>query len=230
MGFTMLMHKNARAALPGISLAVFAALLSAPAHAAEYSIMGSGTFKSPGAAQITNLPTDSPFSAADLASGTLSFSINWDDSVADSNTDPYSGLYPTSITRFLVKIGNTQIALPVAPSQIQVSDGGFGAVYRESIRLQTILVTPVYSLDAGWVLLNQQPTTADLRGAPGSLRSDALPTANQMAGFGASGPHDKAFYLILKTPGSESRPAIYINTSTIKSIQYGPVPVPALSN
>ena len=224
----MLMQKKAWAVLSGISMATVMALMATPAQAAEYSVTGNGTFKPPAAALIASLPAQSPFSATDLASGTLSFSITWDDDVAYSNADPYSAIYPAAITQFLVKIGNTHIALPVAPSQIQVSDGGFGAVYRESIRLQTILVAPAYSLDAGWVLINQQPTTTDLRGAAGSLLSGALPTANQMAGFGASGPNDKAFYLILKTPGSEGRPAIYINTSAIKRIQYGPASV--LSN
>ena len=227
---TMLIRTNARAALSGISMAVVAALMSTPAHAAEYLVTGAGSFKPQSAAQIAALPSDSPFSAADLASGSLSFSITWDDGVADSDPDPYSGVYPAAITQFLVKIGSTQIALPVGESQVRVSDGGAGAVYRESIRLQTTLAKPAYSLDAGWVLINEQPTTTDLRGAPGSLPSDAMPTADQMAGFGASGPNDKAFYLVLKTPGSDARPPIYINTSTIASTRYGPATVPPASN
>ena len=183
---------------------------------------GSGTFKANAAVQAANLPAELPFSQADLASGLISFEIRWEDTAPDSASDIYEGVYRGAIKQFRVKIGNTELTLPVQEALIKVSDGGFGKVNRESVRIETAQSFGRFSLSAGWILNNEQASTADLRGAPGVLDSDQAPSAARLARFVASGPYDKAFFVVLKDSDSATLYPVYINTSSFKIDQYGP--------
>lgn len=86
-----------RYALP-IACALTSCLgVSQSSAAAEIDLAGIGTFKSPSAEQLANLPVGMAFSQADLTSGIWSFLVRYDDQTADTDPEPYVGRYDGAI-------------------------------------------------------------------------------------------------------------------------------------
>jgi len=77
-----------------------------------------------------------PFTRAELASGSWSFEARYDDSVPDSDPDPYVGRYVGAVRAFRLVIGATTLDLPVDQTEIVVSDGGGNFPNRESVRME----------------------------------------------------------------------------------------------
>lgn len=183
-----------------------------PGAAAEIDLSGTGTFKPPSAEQVASLPADMAFSRADLASGTWSFLLRYEDRTADADPDPYVGRYVGAIRVFRLTVGITTIDLPQA--ELVVSDGGLGFPNRESIRLEASSQTPYGVMRVGWVQLNQ-PRRIDLRGVPGSLTSDSLPEPSVMANLATSNPFDRYLLMRIDRPGGEPQPLLYISSSKV---------------
>ncbi len=99
--------------------------------AAEIGVTGSGTFKPLSAEQLAALPANLAFSRADLASGTWSFSVRYDDGVPDTDPDPYAGRYAGAIRAYRLVVGSTTVDLPVDHAVIVTSDGGGGFPNRD---------------------------------------------------------------------------------------------------
>ncbi len=183
--------------------------------AAEISLSGRGSFKPPSAAQLTALPYGLGFSRADLASGRWSFSVQYDDSIADSDPDPYVGRYVGAIRALHLVIGSTSVDLPVSQAQIVVSDGGGGFPSRESIRLEATSTLSSGLLHLSWVQINQQPQGTDLRGPAGVLASDALPPYTMIANLPTASPFDRYLELRIDPPDGGSPPLLYLSSSTL---------------
>lgn len=209
--------RTARRALGVAAVTAAAALacLAAPAaRAAESGVEGSGTFRwRPG--EVV-LPPDSPFSAADLASGKVSFAIRWDDQTTDREPDPTLGVYPGAVRQFVLRIGGKEVTLPVEASRVEVSDGGQGAAQRETLRVEGARRFGDYVLTVGWLQVNEGAPKADLRGAAGALATDRLPDAGAAAAFKASGPFDRCLYVTLRWPGGNPVYPIWVQTSSIE--------------
>lgn len=200
--------------LAAVAAAALIACLAAPsARAAETGVAGSGTFRwRPGEVA---LPPVSPFSAADLASGKLSFAIRWDDAATDRDPDPSLGVYPEAVRQFVLRIGDTQVTLPVETTRIEVSDGGQGAVQRETLRVEGSRRYGDYLLTVGWLQVNEVSTRSDLRGQAGALPGDRLPDAGTAVSFKAAGPFDRCVYVTLRWPGGNPVYPIWVQTSAI---------------
>ncbi|TBR77030.1 MAG: hypothetical protein EPN64_04430 [Burkholderiaceae bacterium] len=182
--------------------------------AAEISLSGSGSFKPPSAEQLAALPAGLGFSQADLASGHWSFSVRYDDSIPDTDPDPYVGRYVGAIRAFRLVVGSSTVDLPVNQAQIVVSDGGLGFPNRESIRLQARATIPSGILRLSWIQVNQQPQGTDLRGPAGLLPSDALPAYAMVANLATASPFDRYLELRIDPPGG-SRPLLYLSSSKL---------------
>ena len=193
--------------------------------AAEIRLSGSGSFKPPSAEQLAALPADLGFSRTDLASGSWSFSVRYDDSLPDADPDPYLGRYAGAIRAFRVVIGSTAVDLPVDQAAIVVSDGGGGFPNRESIRLEAKALISSGLLRLSWVQVNQQPKGADLRGPAGLLPSDALPAYAMVANLATASPFDRFLELRIDRPAGESRPLLYLGSSKL-SVTAGPAAAP----
>jgi len=181
---------------------------------AEVDLSGSGRFKPASIQSIQDSASVLPFSPADLASGTWSFLMHYDDQAADVDPDPYVGRYAGAIRVFRVTIGNTTVELPTQRAELLVSDGGEGFRNRESIRFAATTATAAgRTLTAGWIELNQKTATEDLRGAHGLLTSDRLPDAQTIASFGSSNPFDRFF--LLRIDAGEGRPLLYLTSSQV---------------
>lgn len=183
--------------------------------AAELRLSGSGSFKPPSAEQLASLPADLGFSPADLASGTWSFSVRYDDSIPDADPDPRVGRYAGAIRAFRLVIGGSTIDLTVDQAELVASDGGGGFASRESIRFETKALVSANLLRLRWVQVNQQPESADLRGPAGSLPSDALPAPAMVANLATASPYDRFLELRVDRPGGESRPLLYLSSSRL---------------
>lgn len=193
--------------------------------AAELGLSGGGSFKPPSSAQLAALPADLGFSRADLASGSWSFSVRYDDSIRDGDPDPYMGRYAGAIRAFRVAIGSTTIDLPIDQAEIVVSDGAGSFPNRESIRLQGKALTASGLLRLSWVQVNQQPKGNDLRGSAGSLPNDGLPAHAMVANLATASPFDRFLELRIDRPGGESRPLLYLSSSKL-SVTAGPASAP----
>jgi len=206
---------------------VFAAAFAMPrtSVAAEVRLSGSGSFKPPSAEQLAALPADLVFSRTDLASGSWSFSVRYEDSIRDADPDPYLGRYAGAIRAFRIVIGSTTVDLPVDQAEMAVSDGGGGFPNRESIRLGTRALFSPGLLRLSWVQIHQQPKGADLRGAAGSLPSDGLPAHALVANLATASPFDRYLELRIDSPGGESRPLLYLSSSKL-SVTAGPATAP----
>ena len=162
--------------------------------AAEIDLAGTGKFKPPSAEQMARLPAGLAFSRQDLASGTWSFLVRYDDRSADADPDPHAGRYSGAIRLFRLTVGGTTVDLPVDRAEIVVSDGGMSFPYRESIRLEASSQTPLGVMRVGWIQLNQPPTRVDLRGAPGLLAGDLIPQPSTVAKLATSNASDRFFH------------------------------------
>ena len=207
--------------------AVLMALLAAPltSAAAELSLAGTGSFKPPTKEALAALPIDLPFSRGDLASGRWSFTARYEATAQDVDPDPHVGRYAGAIRSFRLVIGATAIDLPADQAELLVSDGGGGFANRESIRLQGRVATASGVVRLSWIQANQQPAGTDLRGASGSLASDALPPLALLANLPTASPFDRFLELRIEQPGGGPRPLFYLSSSTL-SVTVGPVTAP----
>jgi hypothetical protein len=210
------------------SVAVAGVLLAAllapavPAAAAEVLVRGDATFKVPAEATLAALPADAPVRAADLRGGTLSFELSYDDATPDADADPQTGRYERAIRAFRVRIGDTLLDMPVSSARLVVSDGGQGRVYRESVQFVADARAGGFTVQAGWVQLNQAAMTADLRGATGVLDGDRLPAPSRLVALPTSGEFDRVFYLRIDAQGDAARPLLYLSTSKLSVGLAGP--------
>jgi len=199
-------------------LLIFALLMGAAfsktSAAAEVELIGTGTFKPLPAERLAKLPVNLPFSKIDLASGTWSFQIRYEDRAADSDPDPYVGRYNGAIRALRLTIGTTALNLPVDRAEFIVSDGGLGFPERESIRMQASAQTALGALQVSWVQIHQTAQRSDLRGAPGILTSDALPAASLLANLANDRPFDR-FLLIRVDSPSQEQPLLYLSSSQL---------------
>jgi hypothetical protein len=220
-------RRSTAAGLLASAALVLAASFTLPRNsaAAEILVSGSGTFKPPSSQQLAALPADAGPSRTDLASGRWSFSVRYDDSMANSSSDPDLGRYAGAIHMFRLVIGSTTFDFPVDKAQILVSDGGGGFPNRESIRLESTTSIPSGLLHLSWIQINQQPQGVDLRGPAGVLASDALAPYAQVANLRTANPFDRYLELRLDSPGDGSRPLLYLSSSSL-SVTAGPVATP----
>jgi hypothetical protein len=183
--------------------------------AAEIGLSGTGTFKTPAAEQLARLPADAPFSRADLESGRWSFSVRYADQTTDADPDPYLGRYVGAIQEFRITIGGSTITFAPDQVELSVSDGGSAQRNREAIRIEGRSVDSADVVRAGWVQVNQRPTSEDLRGAAGVLASDAMPAPAQLARLATSSAFDRFFYVRIDGPGATAQPLLFLSASTI---------------
>ncbi|TAM46395.1 MAG: hypothetical protein EPN61_05375 [Burkholderiaceae bacterium] len=220
-----------RRSMAGCLLATVALVLTASlampqtSVAAEMVVSGSGSFKPPSAQQLAPLPDDSCLSRADLASGKWSFSVRYNDSMTDSNPDPYLGRYGGAFHAFSLVLGGTTINFPVDQALILVSDGGGGFPNRESIRLEATTSMPCGLVHLSWIQINQQPQGTDLRGPAGVLASDALPPYAKIANLPVTSPFDRYLELRIDSRGVSSQPLLYLSSSKL-SVTAGPATAP----
>jgi hypothetical protein len=182
--------------------------------AAEVELIGTGTFKPVSPEGMANLPASLPLSKTDLASGTWSFQIRYEDRKPDSDPDPYVGRYNAAIRAFRLIVGTTALDLPVDRAKLIVSDGGLGFPERESIRIQVSAQTAIGELQVSWVQIHQTAQRTDLRGAPGLLTSDALPPASLLANLPTDRRFDKFFLVRVDSP-SQTQPLLYLSSSQL---------------
>ena len=209
--------------------ALLAALLAPvlPAAAAEVLVRGDASFKVPADTSLAALPADAPVRAADLRGGTLSFELSYDDATPDADADPWTGRYARAIRAFRVRIGDTLLDMPVSSARLVVSDGGQGRMHRESVQFVADARSGGYTVQAGWVQLNQAAMAVDLRGAAGVLDGDRLPAPSRLVALPTSGEFDRAFYLRIDAPGDAARPLLYLSTSKLSVGLAAPAPASA---
>jgi hypothetical protein len=178
-------------------------------------VRGDASFKVPADTTLAALPADAPVRAADLRGGTLSFELSYDDATPDADADPWTGRYERAIRVFRVRIGDTLLDMPVSSARLVISDGGQGRMHRESVQFVADARSGGYTVQAGWVQLNQAAMTADLRGAAGVLDGDRLPAPSRLVALPTSGEFDRVFYLRIDVPGDAARPLLYLSTSKL---------------
>jgi len=189
--------------------------VSAPVVAAEIRLRGDAPFKVPAETTLAALPVDAPLRAEDVRNGAVSFELSYDDAVGDADPDPWTGRYDRAIRAFRVRIGDTLLEMPVATARLVVSDGGQGRMYRESVEFVADARAGAFTVQAGWVQLNQAALTADLRGAAGVIDGDRLPVAGRLVAFPTSGEFDRVFYVRIDAAGGTGRPLLYLSTSRL---------------
>lgn len=182
--------------------------------AAEIELLGTGTFRPLRPEDMAKLPVSLPFSRTDLASGTWSFRVRYEDRTADSDPDPYVGRYNGAIRAFRMTVGATSLDLPIDGAQLIVSDGGLGFPERESIRMQASVQTALGALQVSWMQIHQTAQRTDLRGAPGLLTSDALPAASFLANLPTNRPFDR-FLLVRVDSPTQAQPLLYLSSSQL---------------
>lgn len=188
--------------------------LAGAALAAETGISGQGRFRPP--AEATSLPPESPFSAQDLASGQVSFRIRWDDAATDRDASPWRGQYPGAIRQFTLRIGQTEVDLPLEQASFEVNDGA-DAPFREFVRIQVRHALGAHTLTVGWVTINERSKTDDLRGAAGQLHADRLPGGEQLLAIQPDGRFDRSLFVTLSSPTEARRFPIYLQTAAIET-------------
>ena len=221
-----------RRRLRAVSFLLFAAVvltasIATPqiSAAAEINLSGIGTFKAPSAEQLAALPTDLGFSQSDLASGTWSFSVRYEDSSPGSEPSAYVARYAGAIHSFRLVIGKTTLDLPIDQAVISVSDGGDGFPNRESIRVETKALMPSGLLHLSWVQVNQQPKGSDLRGPAGTLPTAAMPASSTIANMATENPFDRFLELRIDRPNGDPRPLLYLSSSKL-TVTAGTATVP----
>lgn len=190
-----------------------AAAFAQASVAAEMELLGTGTFKPLPAERLATFPAGLPFSKADLASGAWSFAMRYEDRTQDSDPDPYVGRYLGAVRSFRLRVGASSVDLPVDRTEIVVSDGGLGFAERESIQIQATSTTPYGVMRVSWVQIHQTPGRTDLRGAPGLLASDVLPTPSLLANLPTDRPFDRFFVVRVDSPG-QPQSLFYLSSST----------------
>ena len=200
--------------LPMALVLLAGAVIARPGAATEIEVLGTGTFKPPTQERTASVPMDLPFSKADLASGTWSFLVRYEDRTPDSDSDPYVGRYGRAIRAFRLTIGSTTIDLPVDHAELIVSDGGLGFPERESIRIQTSAQAPYGAIHVGWIQTHQTASRMDLRGASGLLASDALPSPSVMAHLPTDRRFDRFLLLRVDSP-RQGQPLLYLSSSQL---------------
>ncbi|MEB0114272.1 hypothetical protein QN397_23615 [Variovorax sp. RTB1] len=193
--------------------------------AAEIKLSGSGTFKAPKAEQLAALPTDLGFSQSDLATGSWSFSVRYEDSTPGVDLDPCVGRYVGAIRSFRLVIGSTTLDLPIDQAAIVISDGGGGFPNRESIRVEAKALIPSGILHLSWVQVNQQLKGTDLRGPAGALPNDAMPPSTMVANMATANPSDRFLELRIDRPSGDPRPVLYLSSSKL-TVTAGPATAP----
>lgn len=186
--------------------------------AAEIDLAGVGTFGPPSAEQLARLPAGVAFSRADLSSGTWSFLVRYEDQTADADPDPYVGRYVGAIRVFRLTVGATTVDFPANQAQLVISDGGLGFPDRESIRVEASTPTSYGLMTASWIQGNQTSTRTDLRGAPGSLASDAIPAPPVLAHLSDARPFDRFLFLRIDGPAGPARPFLYLTSSKVSVV------------
>ncbi len=194
-----------------------------PSAATEVEIAGAGSFKPLSSDRLARLPQGAAFSQADLASGALSFRVRYENSAPDADPDFYVGRYDRAVRAVQLTVGATTIALPPENVELVVSDGGLGFPDRESVRVKSWLATPAGVVRFSWVQSNQAADRKDLRGAPGSLSSDALPEHSVLANLATSSRFDKFIVFELSAP-TDVQPLVYVSSSQV-SVAAAPAPV-----
>jgi hypothetical protein len=164
---------------------------------------------------LAALSADTPLRAEDVRSGAVSFELSYDDAAVDADPDPWTGRYDRAIRAFRVRVGDTLLEMPVSTTRLVVSDGGEGRMYRESVQLVADARAGAFTIQAGWVQINQAPLTADLRGAAGVIDGDRLPVADRLVAFPTSGEFDRVFYLRIDAVGAAGKPVLYLSTSRL---------------
>ena len=212
-----------RHALAALGLLGGAALMQTSA-AAEIELLGTGTFKPPQPERTANVPVGFTFTKSDLASGTWSFAVRYEDRTSDSDPDPYVGRYAGAVRAFRLTVGSTTVDLPVDQAEVVISDGGLGFPERESIRLQVTSRTPYGVMRVAWVQVHQTATRMDLRGGPGLLASDALASPSLLADLPTDRRFDRYFLLRVDSP-TQVQPLLYLSSSTL-SVSGRPVATP----
>ena len=209
-------RRPARQALAA-PFALCAALLAAssPAAAAEVRLRGDAPFKVPAEAMLAALTAEAPVRAEDVRTGSLSFELIYDDAVVDADPDPWTGRYDRAIRAFRVRLGDTLLDMPVSTARLVVSDGGQGRMYRESVQLIGDARAGAFTVQVGWVQLNQAALTADLRGPAGVIDGDRLPPPARLVSVPTSGEFDRVFYLRVDAVGGAGRPLLYLSTSRL---------------
>ncbi|RPH46792.1 MAG: hypothetical protein EHM87_00930 [Burkholderiales bacterium] len=189
--------------------------VATPATAADVRLRGDAPFRVPAQAMLAALSPDAPVRAEDVRSGALSFELSYDDAVVDADPDPYTGRYDRAIRSFRVRIGETLLDMPVSTARLVVSDGGEGRMHRESVQVVADARAGAFTVQAGWVQLNQSAPTADLRGSAGVIDGDRLPAPGRLIAFPTSGEFDRVFYLRIDAVGAAGRPVLYLSTSRL---------------
>jgi hypothetical protein len=203
-----------RSLAPLAGVLAFGLAAALPCAATEVELVGTGTFKPLAADRLSRLPQGAAFTQQDLASGTLSFRVRYDDGTPDADPDFYVGRYGRAIRAMQVTVGSTTIAVPVENVELLVSDGGLGFSDRESVSVKTWLATPSGVVRFSWVQSNQAVDYKDLRGAPGSLSGDALPPPSVLANLRTSSRFDRFVVLDLGAAAS-TQPLVYVSSSQI---------------
>jgi hypothetical protein len=202
-----------RGALSAVVLLAGAALANTSA-AAEIELLGTGTFKPLVSERMANIPPGLPFSKTDLTSGTWAFALRYEDRTGDSDPDPYVGRYTGAVRSLRVTVGSTTVELPVDRSEIVVSDGGLGFTERESIRLEVTSHTPYGMVRVSWIQSHQTGDRVDLRGSPGLLAGDALPSPSLVANLPTDRRFDRFLLLRVDSP-RQLQPLLYLSSSTL---------------
>ncbi|MBC7956525.1 MAG: hypothetical protein H7Y33_11730 [Cytophagales bacterium] len=198
-----------------IVCALSAALgVAVPCAAAGIEIAGTGSFKPLSVDRLAKVPQETAFSKTDLLSGVWSFQLRYEDNAPDTDPDHDVGRYSGALRAIQLTIGATTISLPLENAELVVSDGGLGFPDRESIRVKSWLATPAGILRFSWVQSNHSPNRPDLRGAPGSLASDALPPYSVLANLPTSSRFDRFVTLELSAPTSV-QPLLYVSSSQV---------------
>ncbi len=220
MPFTLLKSPRRRGLRQRLTVLAGAmiALSSFAVAAAEVHLKVEGTFKPPAPEQTALFPVEGGIDRADLAKGTWSMAVVYDDTAADVDPDPHVGRFPHAIRSARLTIGDKTIELPVGRAEIVVSDGGHGFSYRESIKVVVQAPLPAGPMRLSWVQLFTQQRDTDLRGTAGLLSGDAMPTAAQMANFPTTQPFDRFLELRVDSPAGAARPLLYLSSSELSAI------------
>jgi hypothetical protein len=178
------------------------------------TVSATGTLRAPSDGRATTWPSTVGFTAADVATGRWSMEVVLDRAARDTDPDPWVGRYIGAVRSARITLGDATLQLPAAAMQVTVSDGGLGAPWRESVRIEVAVPQPDGDvLRVAWVQLNPQATTHELRGAAGCLSGDALPAPAAYEALQAASPFDSFLLVRLDPPEAGARPRAYVASS-----------------
>lgn len=173
---------------PSVAVLLFAALVSSLSHAATVTATYSATISSVDAAL-----TAGPFAVGQTMTATLT----WNDSVADSNASATAGYYASSVVNWSMTVGG--YVLNGAGGDIQTSNDAFsGGFYTDGLTLGLRSLTTPSSAFAvnGFTGFNAFTITSytTAAAAPTVFTSDAIPTGPvDLADFANSQMHLSLF-------------------------------------